>query len=236
MERRNVDLIKVILRERTHLARPSTLEFLHDKPDSLGRGEEAQVAHASVVLQDRTVDGFAFKEYHNEGRAVHALKSYAHLKQVGLPVPHTFRLVKEGQRYSGILMTDLTQGWKNVLITSNQTKAQVIGHVFRHHPETVYLLAEYDLHNPKRLEALKAQLVSIAEKAAEHKIEFNAHDVLSAIFRSDGALEFMISDMGNVHLNSELSEGDLIRRNIGSALSIILMISEAKRIANAIVV
>lgn len=217
------------------VSRPFILAFPHDRPDSLGRGEEAQVSHAQVVLRNRTVEGFAFKEYHNEGRAVHALKSYIHLKQAGLPVPRTFRLVKEGERYSGILMSDLTKGWTDILITSNQTKQQVIGQVFRNHPATVELLARYDLQSPERLEALKARLLGIAKQATEYRIEFNAHDVLSAIFRSNGELEFMISDMGNVHLNSELTDNDLLRRNSGSALGILLMISEGQRIAKAII-
>ena len=235
MERRRVEMKLAVPKRSSHISRPYTLEFLDDRADSLGRGEEGQVTHAGVVLKTRTVDGFAFKEYHNEGRALHAFKSFVFLKRAGLPVPGTFRLVKEGNRYSGILMTDLTEGWKNVLITSNQTKGYVVSKVFNHNPQTIQLLSRYNLENPEIQKELKDRLLQIAHNAAKQQIEFSADDVLSAIFHPDGEMEFIISDMGNVHLNSELEEEDLKRRNSACALSILLMISEAKRIATEIV-
>lgn len=231
MEHRNVVLIKADIKKSITVAKPSRFEFQHDRPDSLGRGEEGQVGHVRASIRERSVGGLAFKEYHSEGRAAHALKSYVQLKKAGLPVPSTFRLVKEGERYSGILMTDLTKDWNDVLITSNQTKRFVIGNVFRNNSSTVKSLAEYDIENPERLQDLKARLSVIAITAAKHGIEFNAHDVLSAVYHADGNLEFIISDMGNVHLNSELPLQDLERRNTSSANGILLMISEAKAIA-----
>ncbi len=94
------------------------------KTGRLGSGLEGSIdsVNTSVELngKNRSI-GLAYKEFNSLYKDYipydGIFECYALAKQAGLPVPTTFRATEDKK---GILMTDLTHGGENVVISQNQ--------------------------------------------------------------------------------------------------------------------
>lgn len=151
----DVELIKPNISKKITERREAKLHSSGKYEDYLGEGAFGFVTRVSVPIKEGVSLGLAYKEIQSEGRAAHALKAWLRLKGAGVPVPRTFRLVEKEGRYTGILMTDLTHGWRDVLITSNPTKAMIIDRVNVTHPSTIERLAALDIEDPVFVEKLE---------------------------------------------------------------------------------
>jgi hypothetical protein len=204
--------------------------------DFLGKGDEASVHRALVEIQGRHVpQGLAYKEYRVGRDAEQAIIAWRELKSAQAPVPPTFRIVGESGNYTGILMTDLTKGWHDILLSSNATKTHVLQNVYKISPQTVRDLAEVDVEKVMLAQKLKETFVQIAQRMAKAKIEIAHADVVSLIFTENGNVLPMISDMKNVVCNSSKSFEQLLTINRNHLSDSLLWLSEGKRIARKIV-
>lgn len=202
--------------------------------DKLGAGIEGRVSRVTVQIGTREPKGFAYKQYYSELGVIYALKSWIALNGAGIPVPPTFRIVEDADRLTGVLMTDLTQGWKNILISSNDTKYHVLENVLALHPQTVEMFRKIDLHDPLYQDSMYQKLCHIAHNAAKHGIRFGAKDVVSAVFTQNGDMVPVISDMGNIVVDSCEPTGALFMNNFKNANAIIDFIADAQVIAKRI--
>lgn len=228
---KQVDLIEA-KSDHTITLSDITLCFSGENIDFLGYGAESYVYRVSVPSAEGENQSFAYKEYRSDGDAVDALKSWIWLKHAGIQIPSTFKLVQKNGRYVGILMTDLTNGWQDILITSNETKAYVIDNVMARNPLNVKRFVDFDLEDPEYIADMDGKLRDIASRASLAGIKFARGDILSAIFKSNGTLEPIISDMGGINMTN-LSENSLnyFDNNYEMVRSINLFISDAHRIA-----
>lgn len=232
---RDVELIKArpnagdIVRKRAeiHSDQGSAANYL-------GGGFEGYVTRVSVPIRGNMVDGLAFKRFGSEGQAAHALKTWVKLRDAGLPVPSTYRLVQEDDRYAGILMTDLTNNWQDLFITTNRTKGYVVDQVHNSSPSTIDSFRALNLQDKQSWAEVEKEIATIAEQAARNRIEFDSGDVISAVYSSDKGIHLIISDMGNVRLDSNKPYEDLLVRNRRSISTIKLMITETQRLANEV--
>lgn len=231
MEIKDVELHKARPKLKDVRRTPVTIHASNAQADFLGEGIEGYVTRVSTPIRGKIVDGLAYKEYHEEGRAAHALKAWLRLRDARVPVPSTFRLVMEGEKYAGILMTDLTKGWKDLFITSNQTKGYMIDQTQNHNPTTVEAFKAMNLDDAQLMMELDEKLAVIAERSARGRIEFMGGDVISAIIKSGKSIDLVISDMGNVKVDSDRTYEYLLEENKSAISSIKLMIYEAQRLA-----
>ena len=227
----DVELIKPNISKKITERREAKLHSSGKYKDYLGEGAFGFVTRVSVPIKEGVSLGLAYKEIEFEGRAADALKAWLRLKSADVPVPRTFRLVEKDGRYTGILMTDLTHGWRDVLITSNLTKAMVIDQVNAAHPSTVQRLAELDIEDPEFVERLERQITAIADKTAKNKIGLEHADVVSAVYKHTGELDLIISDMDNVRVDMPESYDSLFANNLDRASRVKLYINDAHRLA-----
>lgn len=227
----DVELIKPNIRKKTTERRKTKLHSSGEYQDYLGEGAYGFVTRVNVPIKEGVSLGLAYKEIQSEGRAADALKAWLKLKSAGVPVPRTFRLVERDGKYTGILMTDLTHGWKDVLIASNPTKAMVIDRVNATHPSTIQRLAQLDIEDPSFVEKLERQITSIADKTAKNKIALEHGDAVFAIYKHTGELDLVISDMDNVRVDSPESYDSLFANNLDRVSSVKLYVNEAHRLA-----
>jgi len=229
-ETKDMGLIKASLQKKTTEKRRAKIHFSGEENDYLGHGAYSLVTRVSVPIRSDKYLDLAYKET-SEGHAAHALRAWLRLKKADLPIPQTFRLVEHDGVYTGILMTDLTNGWKDVFITSNPTKGMIIDKVNVVNPSTIDGLAALDLQNPEFIDNLDEQITSIASKAAKGKIRFEHTDAISAVYQHTGELKLIISDMDNVQVDRAEPYEVLFANNRSKGLGIRLPISEAHRIA-----
>lgn len=194
--------------------RLKTLSIQADSPeepgDFLGSGDESSVNRVNVRLGGRDIpNGLAYKEYRIGKDAEQAIIAWRKLKNADIPVPQTFRIVGKPGEYTGILMTDLSRGWKDILLSSNSTKIHVIDNVFKVSPETVKKLAQVDIDETIKNQNLEQLFKVMAEKMASAGIEIAHRDVSTIIFTEDGNLQPIISDMKNVLYDSK-KPGELL--------------------------
>lgn len=227
----DVELIKPNISKRTTERREAKLHSSRKDEDYLGEGAFGFVTRVSVPIKEGVSLGLAYKEIEYEGRAAHALKAWLRLKSAGVSVPRTFRLVEKEGRYTGILMTDLTHGWRDVLITSNPTKAMVIDRVNATHASTVQRFAEVDIEDPEFVERLERQIMAVADKTAKNKIALEHGDAVFAIYKHTGELDLIISDMDNVRVDSPESYDSLFANNLDRTSKVKFYINEAHRLA-----
>ncbi len=227
----DVELIKPNISRRITERRKAKLHSSGNHYDYLGEGAFGLVTRVSVPIKEGVSLGLAYKETISEGNAAHALKAWLRLKSVGVPVPRTFRLVERDGKYTGILMTDLTHGWKDVVISSNPTKTMVIDKVNATHPSTIQGLAALDIEDPAFIEKLERQMRTIADKTARNKIGLEHTDVVFAVYKHTGELDLIISDMDNVRVDTHESYDSLFADNLDNVSRIKLHINEAQRLA-----
>ena len=227
----DVELIKPNINKRITERRKVTLHSSRKEEDYLGEGAFGFVSRVTVPIKEGVSLGLAYKQIESEGRAANALKAWLRLKGAGVPAPHTFRLVEKDGIYTGILMTDLTHGWRDILISSNPTKAMVIDKVNATHPSTVQRLAALDIEDPAFVEKLERQIAAIADKTAKNKIGLESGDVVSAVYKHTGELDLIISDMDNVRVDSPESYGSLFANNLDRASLAKLLVNDAHRLA-----
>lgn len=226
-----VDLIKAKVEENTTIIKASNLLCSTSNDDYLGHGAYGVVTRVRVPIGDKKFLELAYKKIGTEGRAASALRAWIRLRKASIPVPPTFRLVETDGKYTGVLMTDLTNGWKDILITSNPTKAMIIERVKTNSPSTVKGLAELDIDSPKFLTNLDNEIASIAQKAAGNKIKFAHNDVVSAVYTHTGMFGLIISDMDNVFVDVADPYENLLTNNYNYAQGVLLPIREAHRLA-----
>jgi len=198
----------------------------------LGGGAEASVNRVDVSVRNRSVpQGLAYKEYNVGKGAEQAIVAWRELKNAGVPVPQTFRIVGEPERYSGILMTDLTRGWRDILLTSNSTKVHVIENIWNVSPWTVEKLAQLDMKKVMEEQGIEKLFHEMAKKMANAKIEIIHADVVSIVFTEDGKLQPVISDMKNVFYQSQKPTETLAKINEQRLNDSILWLHEGQRLA-----
>lgn len=203
-----------------------------EERDYLGKGAEGVITRAWAEKETRRIGGLAFKEYHSEGSAAHALKAWMYLKSAGIEVPTTFRLAKDGDRYIGILMDDLTNGWENILVTTNETKRYILENVYKTRPEVVESFI--NLKQADYLENIEKQIDDIAQKAAHNGIVFTGSDILSVVF--DGKdVKVIISDMGNVQFDTQGKYEDLLKENADTSSLLPVLVSQTQEIAREVI-
>lgn len=226
-------LIKANRGKRSTQRKNTQLQFSGKAEDYLGSGAYGFVTRVSMPIAGERYLGLAYKKT-SEGYAANALRAWVGLKNAGLPVPETFRLVECDGVYTGILMTDLTNGWRDILISSNETNGTTIDRVNKFNPSVVKMLAAEDIKAPDFKRKIETQINAIAEKAAKNKIEFGHRDVVSAVYSYTGKLGLIISDMDNVFLASNMPEAALMTNDKNKAKGINLPIAEAHRIAKEV--
>ena len=223
-EIKEITLIKPLPKRRTHTRESAHFDISKEEKDSLGGGHEGPgVERVTIPKGEKRQVNLAYKEYYSEGQGI------------GVPVPTTFRLVEHDGKYTGIAMTDLTRGWRDILITTNETKVHTVDMVFATHPETVRKMVAVDLKNEEWQAGIQEQLELISEITAQNRVEFSAHDVASAVFNEDGKVKVVISDMGSVFLESKKPYKELKQINLAALGTIKLMIGEAHRLCRDIV-
>lgn len=231
MEIKEVTLVRARAKTKDMSSAPSQIKITGDKKDYLGEGTEAIVQRVTIPVKGKEIGGLAFKSYLNEKNAEEAFKVWEKLKAAGLPVPSTFRLVKEGDSSTGILMTDLTSGHRDLFITTNPGKADMLEQTLYAHRSTIKEFAWLDLRDPKLTSAIGSKLSAIATLATQHKIELRT-DVLGAIYNVKGGIDFTLTDMGSVKLDSKLSDPDLLANNLRVIPEMMRTIAETQRLAN----
>ena len=230
-EIKDVELIRPKIKKKTIEHRKAKLHKSGDVEDFLGNGAYGFVTRVNVPIKEGVSLGLAYKEIGSEGRAADALRAWLRLKNAGVSVPPTFRLVEEGGKYTGILMTDLTHGWRDVFITSNATKIMVIDRVNEVSPSTVQSLAKLNLKDPELVEKLERQITEIADKTARNNIKIEFGDVVSAVYKHTGELDLIISDMDHVLVDRPEPYESLFANNLNCASRVKLPINEAHRLA-----
>ena len=130
-------LIKADTKRRRTVSKLRKMTTSSHPKDFMGMGAEGYITKVKLPFREGSIDGLVYKEIGSEGQIANALREWVALKNAGLPVPNTFRIVEEDGVYKGILMSDLTRGGRDILISSNPTKEENVLRVLAKTPSTV---------------------------------------------------------------------------------------------------
>lgn len=130
-------------------------------------------------------------------------------------------------------MTDLTRGWRDIYVTSNTGKLDMLTKVMALNPEIVRNFVRVDIADSRDplYEEILWQKKDIAEKTAEKAIRLPSMAAISAIFQSFGGLRLIISDMGGVVLDRNVSYEDLYKYNFDTVSAVNDWVEDAQKCA-----
>lgn len=169
--------------------------FHYDDPiDFLGRGLESD----AVVRVWVSGHPYAYKQMENDTAIEHAFTIWQKLKLAGVSTPITYRMIEEKDRLTGLLMTDLTRDWQQLLISTNQTKLANLNQIKAVNPDLIKQFQSYDLQDPINQANFNQQVQTIAEQTANAGLFFNRRDITSATFDHTGNLRLILSDLGSI--------------------------------------
>ncbi|MBI4036184.1 hypothetical protein HY383_04505 [Candidatus Daviesbacteria bacterium] len=164
--------------------RPGSTEGkIFDVDVSLARGERRRKVHLIHKVLDLPQTAGILVERHQAA------------KEAGLPVPATFRMSRDASGMLGILMTDLTEGKKNLFMESGYA---VLNDNWRK------ILAETDFNH--YFDPADPQDIGFLSKQATDKGIKLSVDSVGFILKPDGANKLFIFDFGWVLLGRELPE------------------------------
>ena len=166
-----------------------------DSEDVLGEGYEGLVKRVTVYSQRAPERGviFASKLYKRRSFASNKenFDRYMLLKKSKLPTPRTFRSREDGK---GALMTDLTNGGKNVVISSQDITAEEIARLYEQKPELMEQLSQgEDIFSVRQNKVTQ----NYRRKATRANIRLG-RDTWFAIIKPDGAVEYITCDFSSV--------------------------------------
>lgn len=232
---KQVTLTKADVKKGTEIHKNFSMLTPSEPSATLGQGHEGKVSRVSIpVGESHSPVELAYKHYATEEAALHAFEMWKKLKAADVPVPPTFRLVQEDGKNTGVVMTDLTNGWQDILITSNRTKIHIISEVYKHSPSTVEKFRYLDGYDPEIRKSLEQQMKSIAEKTSANHIKLGDMDSISAVYSQTGELRLIISDMGSVATDTKSSPKDLYKYNYDTTTAIYEYLESARRVASYI--
>ena len=194
--------------------RRANLGYSRSSGDILGYGTEC--LSVNRVYLDDQVNPYAFKQMIDLNRICQATEAEWFLRYAGIPVPPEFYSLRTVRRpdVQGILMTDLTNNWRNLFINSNVTNySQTTRRWSEANPDLFQKFVDLEPNDPEVYGQLDFQAEQIAKQAAENDILIHHADTVSVVM-SEAGIKVMITDMGHVYPYTNRHKNKLFANNL----------------------
>lgn len=185
---------------------PSTEEHRVESYQKLGAGMEGVVYRVQIKNQEGKIEPYALKILTEPVYSPELKDNYELAKQAGLPVPERFDVSNRG-----ILMTDLSDNGRNLVLSINDLKASHLEDLRHEYPELMKTFSQQDI------QSLKKEMWELAKKASEAHLLIDHEDAWFFVMEPNGKMRLVLSDF--LHLKktdrSSFSENE-------SALSVLI--------------
>lgn len=189
----------------------STIQIVKQQ-ENLGHGYEGRIDKVQVLSQrasERPMT-FAYKRLHEATRPTREnyekiFRNYALAKEAGLPVPRTFRATADQK---GILITDLSDDGKNIVLSQNNVTTSEIKKLYQEKPQQMANFAQAE-HLTSDIDISRVD--TLAEKATQAGLDLHT-DTWFIVVKPDGSYEFLLGDFTDIQ-KSQLNRDRLLRKN-----------------------
>lgn len=189
------------------------------KEGRIGEGFNATVGRVAVSRgENKAPLRMAHKKFDNYSEESMQQALEVHQKLIRLPHGREYTVPTLRATEKGLLMTDLTEGGKNFVLSSNDPHAVVMDRIYytrENYPELIENFTKTEIFDDAWIESFMEKIDSIAHETAAGHVALSGDSVFF-VCNPEGEVVIRITELDNVHIDDDASEESLYFHNFNA--------------------